>query len=184
MAAGLSNKITNVIGTPLPNFVRAQFKIRAEKTSLDNRDDTNLVYLANKTGWIRVASSIDLVIDTDIEYFRSLLSTSENQINEILQLQDQQSLAEQFVLYGGTSKYRKTDNGFSYDLRYGLGNNGAYGILGTNEVREYGYKPMPGITSAKITTQGRLGSVRSADISFKVWDKYQLDIIDALYLKL
>jgi len=184
MAAGLSNKITNVIGTPLPNFVRAQFKIRAEKTSLDNRDDTNLVYLANKTGWIRVASSVDLVIDTDIDYFRSLLSTSDNQINEVLKLQDQQSLAEQFILYGGTSKYRKTNNGFSYDLRYGLDNNGAYGILGPNEVREYGYKPMPGITSAKITTQGRLGSVRSADISFKVWDKYQLDIIDALYLKL
>ena len=43
---------------------------------------------------------------------------------------------------------------------------------------------MPGISSAKITTQGRLGSVRGAVIDFKVWDKAQLDIIDTLYFRL
>ena len=43
---------------------------------------------------------------------------------------------------------------------------------------------MPGITSVQIDTQGALGSIRAATINFKVWDKDQLDIIDALYFKL
>jgi GH24 family phage-related lysozyme (muramidase) len=43
---------------------------------------------------------------------------------------------------------------------------------------------MPGITSVSIDTQGKLGSVISATINFKCWDKMQLDVMDALYFKL
>jgi hypothetical protein len=31
-------------------------------------------------------------------------------------------------------------------------------MLGNREIQKFGYKPMPGITSATIETQGRLGS--------------------------
>ncbi|MFN9899425.1 MAG: hypothetical protein ACK55Z_11675, partial [bacterium] len=72
----------------------------------------------------------------------------------------------------------------SYQQRAGLGKDGAYGILGTDEIQQFGYKPMPGITSVTIDTQGKLGSLRAATINFKCWDKAQLDIIDALYFKL
>ena len=41
---GLSNKITNIIGTPLPNFVRQQLNTRSQKTSLDIRDNDNYSY--------------------------------------------------------------------------------------------------------------------------------------------
>jgi len=57
-------------------------------------------------------------------------------------------------------------------------------MLGEKEIQDYGYRPMPGITSVNIETQGRLGSVRAATINFKCWDKNQLDILDALYFKL
>jgi DNA-binding Xre family transcriptional regulator len=43
---------------------------------------------------------------------------------------------------------------------------------------------MPGITSVVIDSAGRMGSLRQATINFKVWDKYQLDIMDALYFRL
>ena len=43
---------------------------------------------------------------------------------------------------------------------------------------------MPGITSVTIESTGRMGSLRQATINFKVWDKHQLDIMDALYFRL
>jgi hypothetical protein len=51
-------------------------------------------------------------------------------------------------------------------------------------VKDYGYRPMPGITDVQIQTQGRLGSIRQATVNFKVWTKDQLDIIDTLYFKM
>lgn len=182
--AGISNQITNIIGTPLPNFVRLQLNDRAKKTSLKYRDDNNYKFLANKTGWIRVISSVDLITQSDLAYFKQTVGANIAADSVFGAFSDPQSLAEQYILFGGTSKYVKVENGASYRLRSGINYDGAYGMLGKNEIEQYGYRPMPGITSAKITTQGRLGSVRSAEISFKVWDKFQLDIIDALYLKL
>ena len=43
---------------------------------------------------------------------------------------------------------------------------------------------MPGIIDATIETQGKMGSIKLATINFKVWNKSQLDVIDALYFKL
>lgn len=189
---GLDNKLSNVLATALPTWLIRQLNTRANKNSLQTRDNENLVYLANKTGWIRVVSSINISNDTnackdptyagttylgDIKYFRDLTG---------LQLTDPTDLAKQFVLYGGMSKYRKDANnpGFTYNLRSGIQQDGSYGMLGSEEVKKYGYKPMPGITDATIETMGKLGSVRYATINFKVSDKDQLDIVDALYFKL
>ena len=43
---------------------------------------------------------------------------------------------------------------------------------------------MPGLSRVVIETQGKMGSIRGATIEFKVWDKSQLDVMDALYFKL
>jgi hypothetical protein len=105
------------------------------------------------------------------------------------------SLAKNFVLFAGTSKYNtaqvadiNSPTGFksaaNYQLRSGIDADGAYNILGDAEWESYGARPMPGITDVKIETMGKLGSVRSATISFNAWDKYQLDVIDALYFKM
>lgn len=187
---GLDNKISNIIGAALPPWLKKQLWTRYTENSLDNRSDDNLIYLANKTAWIRVVSSVningsvtdsaqnkDLSLLGDIQYFRDTLG-----LNNIREPQD---LAKQYILFGGTSKYLgATNQSANYQLRSGIDNDGAYAMLGENEVKQYGYRPMPGITSAQIETQGRLGSVRMATIDFKVWDKIQLDIIDTLYFKL
>jgi hypothetical protein len=76
------------------------------------------------------------------------------------------NLAQKYVLIGGTMGRTGTD---TYSNFTGDGK---------------GFRPMPGITDAKIDTQGRLGSIRMATINFKVWSKAELDIIDALYFKL
>lgn len=170
--AGLDNKISNIIGTKLPQWLLDQIEARSINSARESRDNDNVLYLTNKSAWVRLVSSIDLVNQSDLTYFSRIIGDS---------ITNKSDLAKQFVLFGGTSKYLDKN---SYQLRSGLGKDGAYGILGKNEIQKYGYKPMPGITNVAIETQGRLGSVRSATINFKCWDKAQLDIMDALYFKL
>ena len=179
----LDNKISNIIGTKLPTWVLNQLETRSNKNTQDSRDNDNILYLANKSAWIRLVSSVNINNYRDINYFKNIIGAN---IESPVQLfgsyiANPTSLAKQYVLFGGTSKYL---NNNSYGLRSGLDYDGAYGMLGKSEVQQFGYKPMPGITNVTIDTQGRLGSVRAATINFKCWDKNQLDIIDALYFKL
>lgn len=176
---GLDNKISNIIGTKIPQWLIQQFDTRADRNSDDSRKNENLLYLSNKSAWVRLISSVDINQERDRLFFNS---------NYNLNLSDPDSLAKNFILFGGTSKYKGKN---SYELRSGVSfsdanktSDGAYGILGKKEIQDYGYRPMPGITSVTIETQGRLGSIKAAIISFKCWDKLQLDIIDALYFKL
>jgi hypothetical protein len=173
MAQGLDNKISNIIGAQIPAWVLKQLETRSRKTAQDSRDTDNILFVANKTAWVRLVSSIDIQSEEDLTYFKRLVGEE--------YVTDSTSLAKNFILFGGTSRYLDKN---SYQLRSGLGKGGAYGMLGDKEIQDFGYKPMPGITSVTIDTQGRLGSVRAATINFKCWDKDQLDIIDALYFKL
>jgi len=168
----LSNKISNILGTKLPNWLIDQLVRRANEGGQSVRDNDNILFLANKTAWVRLVSSIDIVNPSDISYFQNALGPT---------ITNAEDLAKQFVLFGGTSKYLNQN---SYQQRAGLGQGGSYGTLGSDEVKQFGFRPMPGITSVTIDTQGTLGSLRLATVSFKCWDKVQLDIIDALYFKL
>ena len=170
---GLDNSVSNIIGKTLPQWVLNQLETRANQNSKDSRDNDNILYLANKTAWVKLVSSVNIESQDDLNYFKGIVGDTI--------IQKPSDLAKNFILFGGTSKYLG-DN--SYGLRSGLGRDGAYGMLGTKEIQEYGYRPMPGITSANIETQGRLGSIRGAVINFKCWDKNQLDIMDTLYFKL
>lgn len=177
----IDNKLSNIIGTKIPQWVINQLSVRsAQNARLDKRDNDNLVYLANKTAWVRLVSSVNISAN-DLDYFSKLVPN----------VSKPEDLAKQYVLFGGTSVYINQTGQPSYNIRSGMSGikpnaaeNGAYGMLGTSEIQDYGYRPMPGITNVNIETQGRLGSVRQAIINFKCWDKAQIDIIDAIYFKL
>ena len=186
----MDNKISNVIGVPIPQWLIEQFRVRSEKgAGYNQRDVSELQFLANKTAWVRLVSSVEVSGD-DNRYFSKYLK-DEKLIRYLIEENPKtfstsvNSLAKNFILFSGTSKYQKSADGKSYSqsLRSGLGE-GSYGMLGEEEINRYGYLPMPGITSVTIETMGRMGSVRSATVNFKVFDKLQLDIIDALYFKL
>lgn len=171
MSTGLDNKVSNIIGTKIPLWVFNQFETRSKKSYLGSRNNDNVKFLANKTCWVRLVSSINLGQD-DIDFFNTNLPVS---------ITSPDSLAKNYILFAGTSKFLDSNN---YPSRGGIAKDGAYGMLGNSEVQKYGYRPMPGIIDVSIETQGRLGSVRAATINFKCWDKDQLDIMDALYFKL
>lgn len=92
--------------------------------------------------------------------------------SNVLQNKDNSNskLANKWILQGGT---------LSQDgLKYGIKDNALYSH------GNLGFRPMPGIESAKVESAGVAGSLRVATIRIKAWDLDQLDKIDTLYLRL
>jgi len=177
-------ELDSILGQPVPEYVINQFYIRSDKT-LDTRDDNALVYMANKSGWIRVVSSVNIT------------GSYADSIKRITKLpSDEEKLAKSFVLFGGTSAYtgkmdvtqispdRNSDplDDFKNTTAPRYEPKPYFDV--NNIDPTYGLRPIAGITAAKITTQGKLGSILQADIDFKVNTKQQLDVVDILYFKL
>lgn len=167
--------LSNVIGAPFKQYIIDQLNMRAAMNSGTNRTDEQLLFLANKMSWTRLTSSVRInPKDQDIQKFYANLFDGEV-VPSGYSTPD--ALAKNWVLQSGTSQY---DNG-DYKLRYGFGPDGAYGLGG---IQQQGYRPMPGIESVNIETKGTLGSLREANITLKVWNVVQLNIIEALYFRL
>jgi hypothetical protein len=167
MAIDNNVKLSNVIGAPFSDYVLLQLYQRAAHNSTLNRSNEDVLFLANKTAWARLVSSVNISNDLLGLVYRDLgvnYSTPEG-------------LAQNWILEAGTSKQK----GNGIELRYGIGPDGAYGLGGTDEL---GYRPMPGLTSVQVETTGRLGSLRQATIQFKAWNMDQLNVIEALYFRL
>lgn len=189
--------LSNVIGAPFDRGVLAQLYMRAYKNSAPLTSQANdinpfrstdqILFLANKTAWVRLISSVDIILppsttgqaasQTDLTKYYTELGLDTSTSNQVAKYVEQNSLARNWVLEAGTS----ITNGDGINLRFGLGNEGSYGLGG---IYEQGYRPMPGLTSVNIDTAGRLGSLRYADINFKVWNMDQLNAVEALYFRL
>lgn len=188
-------KLSNVIGAPFRSFVLKQFDQRTIHNSSENRELQEVLFLANKTAWVRLTSSVDVIGrtlsktqgKTSVAY-----NTTSKQVYEALGVGTygaENELAKNWVLEAGTS----VQNGEGINLRSGISTNngangtltgttlGAYGLGGTQEL---GFVPMPGLTSVTVETLGRLGSLRQATVNFRVNNLNQLNVIEALYFRL
>jgi len=175
-------KLSNVIGAPFSSYVLLQLYQRAAQNSTVNRSNEDVLFLANKTGWARLVSSVNIELqptsdilklkDTDYQTYYSRFN-----LDSALPYNAPDSLAKNWILEAGCS----VQNGNGINLRAGIGPDGAYGLGGTEEL---GYRPLPGLTGVTIETTGRLGSLRQANIQFKVWNMNQLNVIEALYFRL
>jgi GH24 family phage-related lysozyme (muramidase) len=172
-------RLSNVIGAPFPEHVLTQLNIRAARNStgygfIPTRSDEELLFLANKSSWVKLTSSVNVVAPPGV----STLKPFYQRLGLEAELPNSNDLRKAWILEAGTST---SDGGAGINLRKGIGPQGAYGLGGTEEL---GYRPMPGLTSVTIDTVGTLGSLRQANISFKVWNMNQLNIIEALYFRL
>jgi hypothetical protein len=173
------NQICNIAGYPMYPWAIDQLRKRSDILGYGNRFEEEINYLGNKGAWIRVVSSVDLE-EPFIKYFKDQYGAFTGFTDQSSDAGDAANLAKNFVLFGGTSIYQSKTNNL---LRSGINAGGSYGILGDTEINEYGYKPMPGITSVTVESMGRMGSVRQATVNFRVSDKMQLDVMDALYFR-
>jgi hypothetical protein len=153
---------TNIAGTPFQPFVSKQIEKRKELIKKENRSSSDLQWLTNKNVWIRISSGAD--VDNDNPNFE----------------EKGQGLARKYILQGGLLKLNIQESGDTYSLRSGIGPDDAYGIGGN----DFGYSPMPGLTNLSIKTGGKLGTLREATFEFTCYNRRQLDIMSALYMRL
>ena len=160
----------NIVGESFPQQIIEQINVRQKKKGALSRDAELLTWMNSNTGWVRMVSSVN-VEPSRYSFANSPLKSNPLTGNE---------LAKQYILFGGVS------NGVGRDgLRYGVAtdgstlNNNAYGLGGL----EFGINPMPGITSFSIKTENR-GSLKTATIGIKAYNRTQFDIINTLYMSL
>lgn len=152
----------NIVGEGFNPIIIGQIKKRQEIYGSVNKDNEQLNYINNKTGWCRLASSVEVI---QLPQNRNIPSSGIN-------------LAKDFILFNGTSKLNNQLRGGVWPGTDDF-NNSAYGVGGTS----FGLRPMPGIIQATIKTETR-GSLKTATINVKANSKEQFDIIDILYLRL
>ena len=180
----------NIIGEEFDDFVRDQINIRQSNQFGGYKDilrtPEQLQYLNNRNAWVKLASSVSVLVDTitgvTLEDFISSKLKKINIPNPENYLGTQ--LAEKAVLFNSLSSYIPSSGSFG-DFRAGISNdsslwnNSAYGLGGVN----YGLQPPPGIINVQVDSLNR-GSIRKANITLKAHNKFQFDIIELLYLRL
>jgi hypothetical protein len=166
----------NILGEGFPDEIIKQVTQRQKiygsgYAKGTERLDKELVYLNANSSWCKLVSSVNInnTMEIQSESLRNLPGIKDN------------NLAKKFVLFNGVTDESTNvqRGGISLTANDILGGNGAYGIGGT----EFGILPMMGIKSANIKSENR-GSIRTATVQIKAWNKTQFDIIDLLYLRL
>ena len=154
----------NIAGEVFDPFVTSQISIRQQIYGSQNRTLQQQQFLNNDGSFIRLVSSVDIE-GADTSGFGEFSNY------------DGSSLARNFILQGGVI----ANGGLPFGVT-GMSSNPAYG-LGTTGGNPYGYSPIPHITDADIKSLNR-GSLREANLNIVAYNPIQLNIIDALYLRL
>jgi hypothetical protein len=163
----------NILGEGFPKEIIKQIETRQEVYGSGyangiSRTNDQLVYLNANTAWCKLVSS------TDIDQLHAI----NNPIIKQLGLKGT-DLAKRFILFNGVQDQGEEQRSGITPNTNLLGNNNAYGIGGT----DFGINPMMGIQTVSVTHENR-GSLRTATVKLKAWNKTQLEIIDVLYLRL
>ena len=177
----------NIIGEGFSNYVRKQINER-QKVHGSGVDETRtpqeISYLNSRSGWIKIASSVSIE-NTKNGKLRLKKLGLENEFGT------GEELAKHFVLFNGISSLSNRiyeerkgiwspNSNQSGDINNRFKNDALYGGIGS---QDFGLAPTPGILGMEVQSIN-MGSLRSATIRLKAYNRDQLDIIDLLYLRL
>ena len=181
----------DLIGEPIPGYVSDQIKIRQLVHGLYDRDKNPissspvnyLPYLNSRNSWVKLASGTSI----DEERLKQINLVGKNGSRAQLPISDNKGsdFAKNFVLFNGISQYRGSGNDSGYlsplSRAVGYGFNSTYGFASSQD--SFGLTAMPGIKSMSVSALNR-GSIKKASLKIIAFNSRQLDIIDALYLRL
>ena len=162
-----------IIGESFKPYVDKQVEVRQKKLGQPQHDSDFQTWVTNKTPWLRLSSGVDL--NSEVLKTRLGIEDSDKFQNELL--------AQNYVLFGGTIDANNANpikGGIVDNLQSRILTDSSYGF---DSNTDYGFSPMPGITSATIKSENR-GSLRTATINLKCHNTNQFDIIESLYLRL
>ncbi len=171
----------NIIGEEFKEYVLEQIQARQKiyGSGLNSsRTPEQINYLNNRNVWIKMASSVKVEDDIRI----TNLNIPQTNVNSF----KGNNLAQKAILFNTVSElsYDNKQNP-SYILRQGIAtnnslwNNSTYGLGGA----DFGLQPPPGILSAEVNTINR-GSIRKTTVKLKVYNKFQFELIELLYLRI
>lgn len=186
---------------------------QAQGSGLNNtlRSPDSLQYLSNKNAWVKLASSVEIVpeeIDLvkDINYllkqkeggninYEKIREAGKKKLRDLgIESPDKfqgVNLAKNCILFNSLSSFPTSDpnnpnSPLEYQQRAGITKStslwdmdNAYGLGGT----QFGISPPPGIVDVSIDSINR-GSIRTATVNLKAYNKFQFNLIEMLYLRL
>ena len=167
----------NILGQPFAPWVTKQIETRQQSLGYVDYDANDLLYQNNKTPWIRLASSVDIMAvegnDGVLEQFEKM-GVPRNAMIE-------GKAAKNFILQGGAVGVDDNGNLITYQ---GLNTTDEFykGAYGWGETTERGFVPLPGILDANLIYQSN-GALAKATINMKCFSRNQLALMDALYMR-
>ena len=162
----MAGDFTNIAGGPFQPYVSKQIEVRKKFLEDSNKfkNNNHVLYQNNRNSFVRLTSSVNL--DPSHPLSRKYNMSGEE-------------LAKKYILQGGIVSIN--DSLDTITNRGGIGLDKLYGTLPN---RPLGFKPMPGITFIDISSAGKLGTLQYATVKFICHDIEQLELMDALYMKL
>ena len=195
----------NIVGEQFLGYVTDQIKARqnlyGSGFGSTNIDNSQILLLNNRNAWLKLASSVNVVNESRLEpnTTQELAVARTTAAKPLTTLGTQRlkdirinntadflgnKLAQKAVLFNTLSTV--TDNNKFAAPRSGVAKtnslwnaSNSYGLGGT----EFGLNPAPGLISAKIDSKNR-GSIRTADIEIKAFNKFQFEMLELVYLRL
>ena len=195
----------NIVGEKFDDFVVNQINARqnlyGKGFGSTQLSPSNLLLLNNRNAWLKLASSVNVFDFTPpptstpsglsraniiAQQLPTTLGTQRLKdigINNTADFLGSQ-LAQKAVLFNTLSTV--TDNNKFAAPRSGVAKtnslwnaSNSYGLGGT----DFGLNPAPGLISATIDNKNR-GSIRTADIEIKAFNKFQFEMLELVYLRL
>lgn len=160
----------NILGEGFNQIILDQINVRqkfyaAGYNSNNPRTPELITYATSNTAFVQLMSSVEIA---DPKKLNSPFVATLNKTG--------QELAKNAILFGGVKGLK---SGIPKEKLSNPFNNYAYGW----GAGDFGLRPMPGITTANIKTEN-IGSLKTATVNIKCWDRAQFEIIETLYLRL
>lgn len=163
----------DIIGEPLKDYVIDQIKTRQRLHGKLERTPDEIFLLNSPNAWIKLASATK--VDEKILKKSNIPNSST--------LGKENNLAKQYILFGGTSELNESKNELTQREGFQPLSSSVPGSSSYLKSNNYGYVPMPGITSVDVKNLNR-GSIKKATVKLKAYSIEQFRIIDLLYLRL
>jgi hypothetical protein len=178
-----------VIGGGLSLGVINQLIAREELVSQNQKSKEHLLFFNSNGAWARMVSSVNTITETEAE----LLALGEFTVEQVV---GDKNLAYNNVLMGGTLKQsipseptalgggvnQNKHNPINVDSN-GYAKSGDIKDSAYHNYESLGFRPTPGIESVNVKSKGTYGTLREAEVNFKVWTLEDLEVMQALYLR-
>ena len=171
------------IGSPVSDKLHNQIKVRQDILGNDVKSPAEISYLNSSTAWVKLRSSVNSISIEQAQQIARGEKTRE-------EIKGSSTAANNFILTGGLL----TEEGGRYGINYKPGtqpvkfnqNTGEGEVASKSAYSNYssmGIRPMPGITSLKVTSKNTYGTLQEASVDFSLFSKEDLEIAELLYFR-